>query len=90
MMEQYIFGGFIGLVFGLILLYIFLEKSSKCTVKEAPRGASARKSSENFVCRKDGPPDVVIVGAGVAGSALAYSLAKVQRVFTFILHVICR
>ncbi|KAL2254887.1 squalene monooxygenase-like [Sesamum indicum] len=80
MMEQYIFGGFIGLVFGLILLYIFLEKSSKCTVKEAPRGASARKSSENFVCRKDGPPDVVIVGAGVAGSALAYSLAKDGRI----------
>ncbi|KAL0383929.1 UNVERIFIED_CONTAM: Squalene monooxygenase SE1 [Sesamum radiatum] len=80
MMEQYIFGGFIAFIFGLILLYIFLEKSSKCTVKEAPRGASSRKSSENAVCRKDGPPDVVIVGAGVAGSALAYSLAKDGRI----------
>ncbi|KAL0365673.1 UNVERIFIED_CONTAM: Squalene monooxygenase SE1 [Sesamum angustifolium] len=80
MMEQYIFGGFIALVFGLILLYIFLKKSSKCTVKETPRGASARRSSENTVCRKDGPPDVVIVGAGVAGSALAFSLAKDGRI----------
>lgn len=29
--------------------------------------------------RRDGGPDVIIVGAGVGGSALAYALAKVSK-----------
>lgn len=76
-MEKYVVGGLITWIFGLILLYRLLQKSSKITVKETVR---VPKSSENVVLRrKDGPPDVVIVGAGVAGSALAYSLAKVNH-----------
>ncbi|KAI3447935.1 hypothetical protein Pfo_004600 [Paulownia fortunei] len=79
MMEQCILGGFIAFVFGFTLLYRFVDKREKSSIMEAPRGASVQKSSENGVCKKDGPPDVVIVGAGVAGSALAYSLAKDGR-----------
>lgn len=30
--------------------------------------------------RRDGGPDVIIVGAGVGGSALAYALAKVIKI----------
>lgn len=30
--------------------------------------------------RKEGGPDVIIVGAGVGGSALAYALAKVTKI----------
>ncbi|KAL9173736.1 hypothetical protein ABFS82_02G008000 [Erythranthe guttata] len=78
-MEQYVFGGLIAWIIGLILLYRLLENSSKITIKETIR-SDAQKSSENAVSKKDGPPDVVIVGAGVAGSALAYSLAKDGRI----------
>ncbi|KAH8481016.1 hypothetical protein H0E87_031065, partial [Populus deltoides] len=40
--------------------------------------ARTLKSSGNGVCRSNfaGNTDVIIVGAGVAGSALAYALAK--------------
>lgn len=38
--------------------------------------------------RKEGGPDVIIVGAGVGGSALAYALAKVRKITgQFFVHV---
>jgi squalene monooxygenase len=47
------------------------------------------KSSGNGVCRSNfaGNTDVIIVGAGVAGSALAYALAKVITSFTMVTHL---
>lgn len=65
MMRGCILGG---LVVGLLLLHRLVGKREK---------KIARKAVENGGCKKDGSPDVVIVGAGVAGSALAYCLAKV-------------
>lgn len=42
---------------------------------------SSMKSSENRTCKSDSGKntDVIIVGAGVAGSALAYTLGKVIK-----------
>lgn len=74
MMEQYVLGCFIALVLGYILLQRFTDKNIK---KAAPRDAGVEACPDKVVREADGPPDVVIVGAGVAGSALAYTLAKV-------------
>ncbi|KAL8553003.1 hypothetical protein ACS0TY_001615 [Phlomoides rotata] len=78
MMEECIVGGLIALVLGFMLLHRLVGKREKNIVTKSP--SDAQKSSENGACKKDGPPDVVIVGAGVAGSALAYSLAKDGRI----------
>ncbi|XP_073124406.1 squalene epoxidase 3-like [Henckelia pumila] len=81
-MELYRVGGFIALVLGLIWFYSLHEADKGKITKMDKREDSAgfKKRSENIAkCRTDGPPDVVIVGAGVAGSALAYSLAKDGR-----------
>ncbi|XP_073030468.1 squalene epoxidase 3-like [Primulina eburnea] len=78
--ELYTVGGFVALVLGLILLYSLPESKGRITKIEKSRDSGVKKRSENVVkLRTDGPPDVVIVGAGVAGSALAYSLAKDGR-----------
>lgn len=76
MMDQYVLGCFIAFFLGFLLLQRFNKNGDKKIKKQAPRGGIER-SQNNVVCTPDGPPDVVIVGAGVAGSALAYSLAKV-------------
>ncbi|KZV30171.1 squalene monooxygenase [Dorcoceras hygrometricum] len=78
--EFYGVGG-ISLVLGFILLYSLHENKGRNTKLEKTTASGVKKiRSENIVkCRIDGPPDVVIVGAGVAGSALAYSLAKDGR-----------
>ncbi|KAK4477233.1 hypothetical protein RD792_016447 [Penstemon davidsonii] len=73
-MEQYIVGGFVAFVFALTYRYSVYKLCQKSDNK-------SDVNKENVIVgRKDGPPDVVIVGAGVAGSALAYSLAKGGRV----------
>ena len=77
MMEQYVLGCFIALVLGYILLQRFTKNGDKNIKKAAPRDAGRVACSDKVVREADGPPDVVIVGAGVAGSALAYTLAKV-------------
>lgn len=79
MMEQCIIGGLIALVLGFMLLHRLVGKREQNIATKAP--SDVQKSSENGACRTDGPPDVVVVGAGVAGSALAYSLAKVGLLF---------
>jgi len=44
----------------------------------------AKTSSEGGICSSDedaGSADIIIVGAGVAGAALAYTLGKVEKAF---------
>lgn len=79
-MEQYVLGCFIAFILSFLLLQRFTKNGSNKIKKQTRRGAGAERSSDDVVRRIDGPPDVVIVGAGVAGSALAYSLAKDGRV----------
>lgn len=52
------------LAFVLTWMVFYLIKKKKAETDEAEE-------------RRDGVADVIIVGAGVAGSALAYALAKV-------------
>lgn len=79
-MELYTLGGFFALVLGLIWLYSLHESKGRNTERErSTRDFGVKIRSENVARFRSGPPDVVIVGAGVAGSALAYSLAKDGR-----------
>ncbi|KZV50022.1 Squalene monooxygenase isoform 1 [Dorcoceras hygrometricum] len=66
-MEQYIFGGFLALLSGFVLLH-FLRRENKTP---GSRGG--------LTAEVGGEADIIIVGAGVAGAALAYTLAKDGR-----------
>ncbi|KAJ6744363.1 SQUALENE MONOOXYGENASE [Salix purpurea] len=75
--SKHIFGGVIAaFLFGFVVLYS--SRRQKIKASEKTRTKKNLKSSGNGVCRSNfaGNTDVIIVGAGVAGSALAYALAK--------------
>ncbi|KAJ6761552.1 SQUALENE MONOOXYGENASE [Salix koriyanagi] len=76
--SKHIFGGVVSaFLFGFVVLYSS-RRREKIKASEKTRTKKKLKSSGNGVCRSNfaGNTDVVIVGAGVAGSALAYALAK--------------
>lgn len=80
MIDQYIFGGLVASLFGLALLYKLGRRIRKtkaahldeCITREAADGGDLRQAA-----------DVIIVGAGVAGAALAYTLGKVMKSYVF-------
>lgn len=81
--DQYIFGAFLVSLSGFILLYSQLRrKPKKCKSSSnfEPKNGDYIKTSADVNLRGDSEhrTDIVIVGAGVAGSALAYTLAKVN------------
>ncbi|XP_075489237.1 squalene monooxygenase SE1-like isoform X2 [Primulina tabacum] len=81
--DQYIFGGFFALLFGFVLLLI-LRRESKRNVgsMRIGRKGGCNESSEpggGLTAEAGGEADIIIVGAGVAGAALAYTLAKEGR-----------
>lgn len=74
-LEQYILGGIVATWLGFALIYFLGVKKSK-----PDDGLDLHKQTNELVRtqpRNDGAIDVIIVGAGVAGAALAYSLGKV-------------
>jgi len=78
---QYIPGGILACSLAFVfVVYSFGEKkktgSSSMDVKS---NGYTKTSSENGVCSQEvvGETDIIIVGAGVAGAALAYTLGKV-------------
>lgn len=82
MIDQYIFGGFVASLFGFVLLYNLRRKIRK------PKGAKAASIDQCITspaadggsrAKTVGDADVIIVGAGVAGAALAYTLGKVRN-----------
>lgn len=85
--QQYLFGGIIASLLGLFFVLSLLhEKKRKKKKNENASSIEFQSSSEKISgggeCRSDGSAtDVIIVGAGVAGSALAYTLGKVIIVF---------
>ncbi|KAJ6296559.1 hypothetical protein OIU78_022307 [Salix suchowensis] len=76
--SKHIFGGVVAaFFFGFVVLNSFRTRE-KIKASEKTRTKKNLKSCGNGVCRSNfaGNTDVIIVGAGVAGSALAYALAK--------------
>ncbi|KAL6513123.1 Squalene epoxidase 1 [Orobanche gracilis] len=80
--DQYIFGGFIASLFGFVLLYNLRRKMRKpkgskhvcedeCTNRSTAGGGFREEAGSDA--------DIIIVGAGVAGAALAYTLGKEGR-----------
>lgn len=80
MVYQYIVGGVLASLLGFVLLYGFKGKKTTRASMEITRNGCV-KTSGNGTCRPEtaGSTDVVIVGAGVAGAALAYTLGKDGR-----------
>lgn len=80
MLLRYIFGGVVASLFGFLLLRRSRDKkrnkpvaagASAAILKTACGGEDERRFGDEGV-------DVIVVGAGVAGSALAYTLGKVR------------
>lgn len=80
--QHYLLGGMAVSLLGLGLLFLLFRSHSKNESKQ--NGNRIRRSDEKFeVSDESGPDsdlaDVIVVGAGVAGSALAYTLGKDGR-----------
>ncbi|KDP37619.1 hypothetical protein JCGZ_06962 [Jatropha curcas] len=73
-------GGTIASVWALVLLCILRAKKKNPTLVKDIRDKTLKSSrKENCLSEIAVTPDVIIVGAGVAGSALAYALGKDGR-----------
>lgn len=87
--DKYIVGTFLASLVGSFLLYILLFKTTKSQKqkdheeeREMSRGGYQIRSDLTGGERRNDEgydPDVIIVGAGVAGAALAYTLGKDGR-----------
>ncbi|KAI3786269.1 hypothetical protein L1987_39830 [Smallanthus sonchifolius] len=76
-LEQYILGGIIATWLGFALIYFLGVKKNK-----SDEDLDFHKQTSELVqtrLQNDGATDIIIVGAGVAGAALAYSLGKDGR-----------
>ncbi|KAL9671995.1 hypothetical protein QQ045_009569 [Rhodiola kirilowii] len=89
-MDEYIVGAFVASLLGIVLLYLLKDRRSGRVVKnkakngeavECNGGGSVFVTSEEKERVKDEglDPDVIVVGAGVAGAALAHTLGKEGR-----------
>ncbi|KAL3635348.1 Squalene epoxidase 1 [Castilleja foliolosa] len=77
--DQYILGGFVASLFGFALLFNLRRRARRSTGSKAVRGDECiARSAAAGGLRKEavGDADIIIVGAGVAGAALAYTLGK--------------
>ncbi|XP_055805146.1 squalene epoxidase 3-like isoform X2 [Solanum dulcamara] len=88
MMDKYIVPSFVVSLLGFLLLYIILrrrtsnykKKDHKSTQKcDTHNVISSNLTNGECESKKGNDTDVIIVGAGVAGAALAHTLAKEGR-----------
>ncbi|XP_058069670.1 squalene epoxidase 3-like isoform X2 [Magnolia sinica] len=84
LVQQYLFEGIFASLLGFVLLYGLRgkKKAGKRAADKAEIRSEGWMSSGGGGCRSDGggsATDVIVVGAGVAGSALAYTLGKDGR-----------
>lgn len=82
MIDQYVLGGFVASVLGFVLLYNLRRNVRRTKGAKPVRGDECiTRSVGAGDLRKDsgGDADIIIVGAGVAGAALAYTLGKEGR-----------
>lgn len=82
MVDQCSLGWILAAVLGAVAVYILFGKKN-CGVSNGRRRDSLKNiATTNGDCKSSsGSGDIIIVGAGVAGSALAYTLAKVILYF---------
>lgn len=82
MMDQYLLGWILASVLGLAVLYGFVadrtRKERNAVVEERYESVKSVPAVNRELGSDSGDADVIIVGAGVAGSALAYTLGKVS------------
>ncbi|GER42862.1 squalene epoxidase [Striga asiatica] len=92
MIDEYILGGFVASLFGFVLLYNLRRNVRKTKGPKAVRAdESLERSAAGGGVREEaggGDADIIIVGAGVAGAALTYTLGKIlymvwRNSFTF-------
>ncbi|XP_059437374.1 squalene epoxidase 3-like [Corylus avellana] len=81
LIDQHVLWTFFASLLGFVLLYTLRRNSSKRTIKKNFPEECAEESFADRECRpvNGSGTDVIIVGAGVAGSALAYTLGKDGR-----------
>jgi len=82
MLDTYVFGWILCAALSAFAIRNFVFAGKKCCVSLETDAALCAENITTAAgeCRsskRDGEVDVVIVGAGVAGSALAYTLGKV-------------
>lgn len=82
---QFILGGiYLATLLGFVLLFSSWgtkeDKRDGLSMDEIDRDSGVKSSENNGECQTDviGDTDVIIVGAGVAGAALAHTLGQVQ------------
>ncbi|KAJ9159293.1 hypothetical protein P3X46_024808 [Hevea brasiliensis] len=80
MEYQYIIGGILAFILGFVLWHRSTGMKKTKESRENVRDEVV-KSSEQVLCQSENATntDIIIVGAGVAGSALAYTLGKDGR-----------
>ena len=69
----------------LYFVYIFgAKKVTDSSLVQVKSNECEKKSSENGICSHEAAEsaEIIIVGAGVAGAALAYTLGKVQGFYS--------
>jgi len=73
----------------LYVVYSFGAKVTDSSSIHVKSNECAKISSENGICSHEdaGSADIIIVGAGVAGSALACTLGKVEVEGFYFLHM---
>ncbi|KAL6954634.1 Squalene epoxidase 1 [Sarracenia purpurea var. burkii] len=79
--HQYLLGGVIAFLLGFVIFYNSRKKTETNGASMAIQTQETVKTSANGFYRPEstGNTDVIVVGAGVAGSALAYTLGKDGR-----------
>lgn len=83
--QYYVLGSLVASVMAMGLLYNLLAKrNGRGEGNAAAAAATATTTTTTEIsgeCRSKNDADVIIVGAGVAGAALAHTLGKVRIVF---------
>ncbi|XP_062164264.1 squalene monooxygenase SE1-like [Alnus glutinosa] len=82
MVDQSLLGWILAPVLGLLAIYTLVAKKNRVGVSSETRGECVKSvaTTTNGECRSGNSDiDVIIVGAGVAGAALAHTLAKDGR-----------
>ena len=76
----YIMGAVIASLLSVVFLHALRGKRTNVKASMKTQNGELLESSGNGMCLQakiDASPDIIIVGAGVVGSALAYTLGKV-------------